>query len=277
LRLDIDPPIAHHGAMSELRTLFSDLLACLRFYSRLWVPIFGFEEKPHAMLDFARAIRALPLAGVIIALPAALVLLAGDGIGLSPAVVAALVLAASALTTGAFHEDGLADTADGFGGGATRERKLEIMRDSRIGSYGGVALGLSLLLRWAALITLLDQDAAFAAAGWIGAAAASRCFALLPLVLLPPARRDGAAYAADRPQAGAFAIACGLALVFALAPVLAGATFALCLGAALVAAGACLVVTGLSHRQIGGQTGDVAGAAQQVAEALFLVTLGLHL
>ena len=257
--------------------LASDLLACIRFYSRLPVPVFAFEGKPHEMLDFSRAVRMLPLAGAIIALPAALVLLLTSEIGLAPSLVAGFTLAASVLTTGAFHEDGLADTADGFGGGSTIDRKLEIMRDSRIGSYGGVALVLALLLRWAALVTLLGDGAIAAAACWIALAGLTRTFALAPLALLPPARRDGAAYAAAQPDAGALCVAALLALMMLSIAFAAGMNLLPIGFAAVMALGGSLAVTWLSARQIKGQTGDVAGAAQQVAEVLGLTMLGLHL
>ncbi len=259
-----------------LRAIACDLLACLRFYSRLPLPVFAFEAEPHAMLDFARAIRVLPLAGVLIAIPAAAVLLGCVAIGLAPQITAGLVLVASVLTTGAFHEDGLADAADGFGGGSTRERKLEIMRDSRIGSYGGVALVLSLLLRWSALVTLLSSGALAAALVWVALAGATRTAALLPLVLLPPARRDGAAYAADRPKPGSYVLACAIAGVLLLLPFFGGLHLGLSLAAMIVIALASLAVTAMSKRQISGQTGDVAGAAQQASEILGLIAFGLH-
>ena len=266
-----------HGSGMFLRAIACDLLACLRFYSRLPLPVFAFEAEPHAMLDFARAIRILPLAGALIGLPAAVVLVGCADMGLSPQITAGLTLVASVLTTGAFHEDGLADTADGFGGGSTRERKLEIMRDSRIGSYGGVALGLSLLLRWAALVTLLASGALPAALAWIALAGASRTAALLPLVLLPPARQDGAAYAAARPQPLAYLMACAISAALLLAPIAGGLKPGLSLAALILLALGSLAVTALSKRQIGGQTGDVAGAAQQVCEIIGLIVFGLQL
>jgi adenosylcobinamide-GDP ribazoletransferase len=259
------------------RDLASDLLACLRFYSRLPVPAFGFEAKPHGMLDFARAIRMLPLAGLMIALPSAAILLVLAHLGFAPGLVAGFTLAASVLTTGAFHEDGLADTADGFGGGATRERKLEIMRDSRIGSYGGVALALSLLLRWAALSELVAQDAGMAALAWVALAGLTRALALLPLLLLPAARTDGAAFAAARPQPGAIAMALASALLLSALPCTTGVSPALWLAGVAAATVGSLSVTYLSWRQIAGQTGDIAGAAQQVAEIFALAMLGLRL
>ena len=252
--------------------LVSDFLACLRFYSRLPVPVFAFEPAPHAMLDFARSIRMLPLAGLVIALPGALVLMVA-GSFLPPEIAAGLALAALVATTGAFHEDGLADTADGFGGGSTIERKLEIMRDSRIGTYGGVALVLSLLLRWAALASLLHYfgPPLLAAAIVLGGAGLTRWLALLPLVLLPPARKDGAAWAAARPEIRSFAVAGILAIAAALLPYAAGQGFGRVVVAGLLAAAGSGLVSWLAHRQIGGQTGDVAGAAQQVAEITWLL------
>ncbi len=255
--------------MSPPRELAANLLSCLRFYSRLPVPAFTFEPDPHGMPDFARAIRMLPVAGALIAAPAALTLAAALFAGLPAGVAAALALGAGVLTTGAFHEDGLADTADGFGGGATRERKLDIMKDSRIGTYGGAALALSFLIRWAALTALADSPAR-AAAIMLACGAATRVFALLPMALLGPARTEGAAFAAARPRAGSLATAFALAGAAGLAPVFAGAGLLQSLAATGLALAAAAAMTGISARQIGGQTGDVAGAAQQLAEMAFL-------
>jgi adenosylcobinamide-GDP ribazoletransferase len=94
----------------------------------------------------------------------------GLWLGLAPGPTAALALVAQALATGALHEDGLADSADGLWGGGTRERRLEIMRDSRIGSFGAVALVLVVLLRWSALSALLAQEARLGAAARRGGA-----------------------------------------------------------------------------------------------------------
>ena len=121
----------------------------------------------------------------------------------------------SSPTTGALHEDGLADVADGFGGGATRARKLEIMRDSRIGAYGAIAIALALILRVGALAAALDGGFWRAALSLMLVAALSRAAALTPLALLPPARADGAGAAAGRLDSNALAAAWGSALVIA--------------------------------------------------------------
>ena len=111
-----------------------DLLRCLRFWSRLPTPILASEKDPHGFPDFSRITRMLPLAGAIIGAVGALALGLAHWLRLPSSIAAGLTLAALILATGAFHEDGLADTADGLGGGATRQRKLEIMKDSRIGA-----------------------------------------------------------------------------------------------------------------------------------------------
>lgn len=254
-----------------MAALLSDLLSCLRFYSRLPVPALAFETSPHAMPDVSRMARVLPLAGLIIALPAAVVVMIAHGLGLPAVIVSGLALVALMMTTGAFHEDGLADTADGFGGGAERARKLEIMKDSRIGTYGGVALILSLGLRWAALAILIERSSFGAAGLLIAAAALSRPLGLMPLFALPPARTDGAASAAGRPTTDAFVTALGGGAAVALLFGVPQAGLHVVLAASVVAAAGALAVTTLSRAQIGGQTGDVAGAAQQLAEIGFLL------
>ena len=245
--------------------LVADLLACLRFFSRLPLP--ASRSEPPSLTD---AVAMVPVAGAIIGVLAAVVLLAVNAAGLPPLIVGTLSLAALVAITGALHEDGLADCADGFGGGATRERKLEIMRDSRIGTFGACALGLSLLVRAAALGAMARAPEA-AAAGLLVAAIASRTAALLPLALLPPARPSGLGASAARPQASrlaaAIAIAVGLGLVASqFGP---GATRTLAT-IALAFIGA-LAVCAIAWRQIGGQTGDVAGAAQQIGEIAALL------
>jgi adenosylcobinamide-GDP ribazoletransferase len=258
--------------------LTADLLACLRFYSRLPVPVLAFEPEPYAMLDFARAVRVLPIAGAMIGAVGGLVLIGVDAAGLPPLAASAFALTALLLATGAFHEDGLADSADGLGGGVTRERKLEIMKDSRIGTYGGVALVSSLALRIVLIAELVSRfGAGRAALLLIAAQAASRVAALMPHYLLPPARTDGAAFAAARPLPSTLAIAGTMAIAFILAPSVAGLPLAGLLGgigAMVIGAGA---MTEIARRQIAGQTGDIAGASQQIAEILFFAVLASRL
>lgn len=250
-----------------------DLAACLRFYSRLPVPRLPGEGDPHAIPNFRRVPRMLPVAGLVLALPGAATLLAAWGIGLGPFLAATLAVAVGILITGALHEDGLADVADGFGGGATLTRRLEIMRDSRIGAYGGVALVLSLALRIGAFATLLDRTGAEAALVLVLAAILSRTTALAPMVLLPPARPDGAAAAVGRPGRDALLLASSLALLPALVAIAAGLPAGGVLLMIGMAAAGALAMTALARSRIGGQTGDVIGACQQAAEIAALLGL----
>jgi adenosylcobinamide-GDP ribazoletransferase len=244
-----------------------DLLACLRFYSRLPVP----APQGHDMPDFRTAVRALPVAGGLIGACAALALLGARAFGLPPYLAAALAVAALIAVTGALHEDGLADLSDGFGGGATRAEKLEIMRDSRLGSYGAIALILSLTLRIAALAGAAERSALEAAAILVFVAALSRTAGLAPIMILTPARADGAGHAAMRPFQTALRSAAMLAAVLALLPLVAGASLLAVTLAGLGAIGAAYATAKLAERQIGGLTGDVMGAAQQTAEIASLL------
>jgi adenosylcobinamide-GDP ribazoletransferase len=240
-----------------------DLADNLRFFSRLPVA----PPSPDAPAFSLNAIAwATPLAGVVIAIPACIVLLAADWLRLPSLIGAALSTAALVATTGALHEDGLADTADGFGGGRSRERKLEIMRDSRLGSYGAIALAFALILRIGALDAMLRDAPAPACAAIALCAAVSRAGALAPLFVLAPARLDGLGAAAGPLKAAAFACACRSAAIVASLAGLASLGLARALLAFVAAGLAAAAVCALAKRQIGGQTGDVAGAAQQCAE-----------
>jgi adenosylcobinamide-GDP ribazoletransferase len=208
---------------------------------------------------------AFPLVGAGIGAIAAFAFLVAQLIGLGEAPSALLAVLASLLLTGALHEDGLADTVDGFAGGDHRARKLEIMRDARHGTFGVLALVLSVTLRAAALAQL--GEAIYAGLALVAAHAASR--ALLPAAMwaLPPARDDGLGAGAGRPgpvvviAAAAIAIAIGLAALGPLRGVIA-------LG---LAAAAVFLMAALARHQIGGYTGDVLGSFQQVAEIVILL------
>lgn len=249
-----------------------DLVASLRFFSRLPLPDMAFETSPRGAPDLSRLARAVPIAGALLAAISALALALADVAGLPPLVCAGLAVSAQLLISGALHEDGLADVADGFGGGATRDRKLEIMRDSRVGAYGAAALALSLLLRVGALGALLEHGLGDAAAGIILAGAASRAAALAPLALLPPARPDGLGAEAGRRRGGVVAAAVSAAIIAVLLGLGGLGLERAMLGLGLAFA-AALAMAAIARRQIGGQTGDVAGAAQQLAEIACLCGL----
>ena len=256
-------------------TFARDTLSMLRFFTRLPIPALSFERDIHAMPDFTSAVRALPLAGALIGALGAVVVVCASGIGLPDQLVAVLAMMALVLVTGAMHEDGLADVADGFGGGSTLARKLEIMKDSRLGAYGVVALMLVTLARWSVFSALIGHyGAGVAALSLIAGAAVSRAVCVVPMWLLPPARLDGAGFAAARPQSQAMAICAGSAVLIAVVLLGFGPIGIKRLIAGLICAGlSALALTELSRRQIHGQTGDVAGAAQQISELAFCAAL----
>src|ERR1700722_6768795 len=245
-----------------LGSLGRDIADALRFFTRLRVG----EPEPGAPLDVDRIAWAAPIAGLAAGLIGALALVLTALLGLPPLLRAALATAALVATTGALHEDGLADVADGFGGGATRARKLEIMRDSRIGAYGAIAIALALILRVGALAAALDGGFWRAALSLTLVAALSRAAALTPLALLPPARADGAGAAAGRLDSSALAAAWGSVLVIAVALGLVALGLAHALLAALTSAAGATTTVALARRAIRGHSGDVAGAAQQCGE-----------
>jgi adenosylcobinamide-GDP ribazoletransferase len=254
----------------EFRPLLSfaqDALCCLQFYSRLGLPFSA------AAPDFRRALRALPVAGAAIGGCGALVLVVAHGFRLPPLPAAVCAIAALVGVAGGLHEDGLADVADGFGGGATRERKLEIMRDSRLGSYGAMALVLALMLRVSATAALLDRGLGLASCALIFAATASRVAGLAPLMLLAPARSGGLGAAMPRPAPEALKTAAALTLACSAILLPAGAHMSQLAAALFGAILACVIVAKLAERQIAGYTGDVLGAAQQAAEIAVLLAL----
>ncbi|MFG1281414.1 adenosylcobinamide-GDP ribazoletransferase [Xanthobacter autotrophicus] len=256
----------------QLDRIGKDLVAALRFYSRLPIPARRDDPDAFAMPDINRIAYTIPLAGAVIGLIGALVLMGALALKLPAFLAAALAVTALVLATGAFHEDGLADTADGLGGGRDKAHRLTIMRDSRIGTYGGCALIMALLLRVAALEALVASAGMVRAAlALVVAEAASRAAGVLLILALPPARTDGAGAAFGRPSESA-GLACGLVaallVVVILVPGFGISTAFAGLIAPLVA---LLAMMRLSGRLIGGQTGDVAGATQQVAVIVFLL------
>lgn len=214
----------------------------------------------------AAAMGVFPLIGAGIGVVGAAVLVIADGLALPPLACAVAALAATAALSGALHEDGLADFCDGIGGGRDSAARLRIMRDSRIGTFGALALIFSVGLRATLLADLAAHSATMAGAALVAAGALSR--AVLPAIVavVPPARASGLAASAGMPGRKDIALAAALA----------GAIGWLCLGpATTLTAAACagLAAAGIAlvgKRALGGQTGDVLGACQQVAEIAVL-------
>lgn len=238
-----------------------DVLLALVLLTRLPLP----HLPPHAFQRQARAAWAFPLAGLAVALPAALLAWLALTLGLPATVAAGLALAVQVLLSGAMHEDGLADTADGLWGGFDRARRLEIMKDSRIGAYGVIALILGFGLRWSALAALLPL-----AGAWVLLPLAMMSRAVMPALMaaLPNARSAGLSRKVGRPTA--LTCASGAVLAVALSLPLIGTA---ALGAALAMGAAALGLGALARIKIGGQTGDILGASQILAETAGLLIL----
>lgn len=253
--------MADHDAGRETLVQAEDLWAACGLLTVLPVPMSA---------RGARAAWAWPLAGLLVALIAWACAAIGLALGLTPGLAAALALAAGMMATGALHEDGLADCADGLFGGDAPGRRLEIMKDSRIGSFGTLALIVTVLARWSALSALISMGAVLAPL--VMAAVLSR--AALPVVMrvLPPARASGLSVATGLPPREAMALGLGLAAAIAL--ILGGW---MAVPVALFGGAAVTAVATLAARRIGGQTGDVLGAAQQMAELAILAVLAAAL
>lgn len=236
----------------------SDLLSAFALLSRL--------PLPNHRATGAASAWAWPLVGAVLGALGAALASGALWLGVTPGVTAALVLAMGAMLTGGLHEDGLSDTADGLYGGWTRERRLEIMKDSRVGSYGVLALVLVTLARWSALTAVLVYGGHWAAL--VVSGALSRAPMALIMALLPNARGEGLSHATGRPAPGTALVA--LILAVAIAAALTGWAAVPLVFAALAAA---LWLAFSALRRIGGQTGDILGASQQLAEAACLAVL----
>ncbi|MBI5165255.1 MAG: adenosylcobinamide-GDP ribazoletransferase [Magnetospirillum sp.] len=233
------------------------------FLTRLRLP----DPGPPGEGGLAQAMGAFPLVGAGIGVAGGAVFALAQPL-LPPLAAALLAVLAMVLATGALHEDGLADFADGLGARGDRARRLEVMRDSRTGAFGVLALLFSVGLRSAALAAAPDALAGLGAL--MGAAALSRGVIPAAMQVLPPARRDGLGATAGTPDAGTAALAAGLGLGAALLGLGTAAAIAAVAAVAVAAA-----VTALARRVLGGYTGDVLGAVQQTTEiAVLLATAG---
>ena len=188
-------------------------------------------------------------------------------LGASPGLAAVLAVASGALVTGALHLDGLADLADGLGGGRDRAHRLEIMRDSRIGSFGAVALILVLAV---AVESLAALGVAASLALFVATGALSRLAMVALLAALPPAREGGLGRAAQEGAGGAMAAT--------LVALLLGLPTGLLLPVLLVPTAVTTAALGLlARRRLGGQTGDVLGASQVLTESAIWAALAIAL
>lgn len=239
-------------------SLLTDVTLAFVLLTRLPMP----RLPQEAFNKSARAVWAYPMVGVVLgALVCGAALFALE-LGLPASIAAGIGLGLVMLSSGAMHEDGLADTIDGFWGGHSVDQRLSIMKDSEIGTYGTLALVMTVGLRWIALTSLLT----ISPLAFIGIAALSRAAMPVVMHLLPLARASGLAQSVGRP--GAPPVVLGLALAALVAGTTMGtATFGALLTVLLIAG----LVLLLARARIGGQTGDVLGATQQLCELAALL------
>ena len=267
--MDEDPQpsgFAPDHAWDDASQWLADCRASVIFLTRL--PLGHKAALPPPAL--AAAMRAFPVAGLVIGAIVGAVLALATWFGAPAALAALLAVAAGFWLTGALHEDGFADVADGFGGGAGIERKLEIMRDSRIGTYGVLALIVAVGLKWVAIASLAAQSVWLAFAVIIAAAAVSRVAPAAILYLLPPARRDGVSAGSGRPGQGTVLQALAVATIVSVVVLWPVSFFFGLVAVPLAGIPGLAAMAWLARAQIGGQTGDVAGAGQVVSEVAIL-------
>ncbi len=238
-----------------------DPLIAMSLLTRIPAPV----DHARAGARVSAAVWAHPLVGAALGAGTGLAFWGLTALGAAPGLAAAAALGLYLIATGALHEDGLADCADGFGGGYTRARRLEIMRDSRVGTFGAAALCLALVAKW----SLIQEFSGVEAVGALAASGAlSRASTGALMRWTEAAREDGLAASAGRPRIGAVLIGLGAGAL--LGALCAGAAAAPALTLALVAA---MTTAWVSVRLIGGRTGDVLGAAQVLGELAALGSL----
>jgi len=235
-----------------------------QFLTRLPVPDPGWEPA-----GLARAAPYFSLVGALIGAAMGAVWWAAAQ-GLAPGIAAGLALGVGVWLTGGLHEDGLADCADALGGQATKARALEIMRDSRIGTYGVLSLFIAIGLRWAALAALAPTAGALAL---IVAGSSGRAMIVPVAFVLTPARPDGLGSMLGARSDGTGITRSEVAAALAIAGAAAGMAGWPGLLALLAAGAAAALLAALLHRRIGGHTGDGLGAVAAVGETAALVML----
>ena len=247
--------------LAKLDLAPTDIAAAFTLLTRFPLPVDHAKTGERA----AHAAWAYPIVGAILGLIAGTIALTLATIGVQTGISAAIAIGALMLFTGALHEDGLSDCADGLGGGTTIQRRLEIMKDSRIGAYGAAALGAIILARWSGYDAIITVDWLWA---FIAVGAASRLPMVLVMYAMPLARPDGLAATVGLVTAPIVLIATLLTLVICVLAIgLLGVPLI------LIAVLACLPLCYLAWRRIEGYTGDILGGCQQIAEVVALATL----
>lgn len=257
-RNDNRPPV---DAAAFGRQLVFEIIGGLRFYSR--VPI-GFA--PYVPPELTRLALVLPVVSLLLGIVPAALLVVLTLCGLPSVYAAGIAVAFALVLTGAMAEDALADAFDGLFGGPSPEVRLDIMRDSRHGTYGVSALVLLLLLRVFAIGGIAAIHPFAGAAAWLASGIVARSGSLWLPLALPPARATGVSAAAGRVQPPAFWFGAAISLVLCVALAISFAGVAGIVVALVVVALTVILWTMICRRLIGGQTGDCVGALQALIE-----------
>lgn len=254
-------------------SLFGDTISSLGFLSRLPLPA---SLNNHD--SFPSSTRAFPLAGGILGFLGGIALFIADALHLPALACGFIAIGTLAAMTGALHEDGLGDTADGFFGAANRERRLEIMKDSRIGTFAAITLIVWVGIKASLLATILERiGPGYAVLALIAAESASRAAMLALWHALPSARPGGLADSIGQPDWETLVCASGLGFGFLAIGLVPSGGFTAVIYALVIVSGLLYAFSKLCMAKIGGQTGDTLGAAQQIASLAVLIGLVMAL
>ncbi len=244
---------------------YTDLISAIRFLTRLPFPMTTPPKRTIMLASWS-----FPIVGVIVGSFGAFSILLAHLVNIPTVAIALIALLFMAFLTGALHEDGMADIADGFGGGKNRDNKLSIMRDSQIGTFGALTLFAILGLKTIAISALLESESIWMASAAIIATHATARASMVPVAyFLPLASESGLAQSAGKPHQSTVLISISIAVLISLVllPILSAIT------ATIVSIATTAIIAILAFRQIGGYTGDVLGAVEQSCETTMLITL----
>lgn len=263
----------------QQNSLIGDTIRALGFLSRLPVPARWLSDnKAHSHDSWPLSTRAFPLAGGVLGFLGGVALFIANALHLPAFTCGLIAVGALAAMTGALHEDGLGDTVDGFFGASNRERRLEIMKDSRIGTFAAITLVVWIGIKASLLATILERlGPGHAVLALIASEAASRAAMLALWHGLPSARPGGLADSIGQPDWETVVYGAGLGFVLLAIGLLSTGGVAALIYALVLVSALIFGFSKLCMAKIGGQTGDTLGAAQQIASLAVLISLVMAL
>ena len=258
--------ISREDISRSMRPWYEDLLQALRFLTRIPVA----DDAPADSANLRRAARAFPLTGLVVGGAGALVILFAAPFGIPATVTVMLALATMVMLTGGLHEDGLADSSDALFATTDPDERMKILKDSSSGVFAMLALIFVILIKWTALIAIMEESPLSAASAIVAASIVSRVAFLVPVCFMSPIKEDGlgAALGSLNPASLILPLGVGAGALFF---VLFGNIIAIA-ASLIVAAVAAFVIAILAEKKLGGYNGDIAGATQQISEAVALVS-----